>query len=180
MLKAAIFGAAMALAAIPAQAVVLVLDGGWQSDTIGLAGVASANSPFTFRVMSSAVLRVTDAFLPGDTYTVADADSIIGTTGFASDGAVVPSFFGVDWSDVSYGRLGLLLDPGSYAFSISGGCENGCPATFGVRLDSVETAPPPPGPGVPEPTAWAMLVIGFGVVGATLRRRSTGAQVVAS
>ncbi len=180
MLKAAIIGAALALAAVPAQAVVLVLDGGWQSDTISAPGVASANSPFTFTLTSSALLRVTDAFLPGDTYTISDANSSMATTSFATDGAIVPSFFGVSWADVAYSRLSLLLNPGSYAFSISGSCQNGCPASFGVRLDSAEPPPPPPGPGVPEPTAWAMLVIGFGVVGATLRRRSAGAQVVSA
>ena len=30
-------------------------------------------------------------------------------------------------------------------------------------------------PGVPEPAAWAMMLAGFGLVGATLRRRSTAA-----
>jgi choice-of-anchor A domain-containing protein len=32
-------------------------------------------------------------------------------------------------------------------------------------------APPPPPPAVPEPASWAMLIAGFGLVGATLRRR---------
>jgi hypothetical protein len=31
--------------------------------------------------------------------------------------------------------------------------------------------PPPPVPGVPEPSAWAMLLAGFGLTGARLRRR---------
>lgn len=39
--------------------------------------------------------------------------------------------------------------------------------------------PPPPGPGVPppavpEPDVWALLIIGFGLVGARLRRREVG------
>ena len=30
---------------------------------------------------------------------------------------------------------------------------------------------PIPNPGVPEPATWAMLIAGFGLVGATMRRR---------
>lgn len=30
---------------------------------------------------------------------------------------------------------------------------------------------PPPGPGVPEPASWAMLIGGFGLAGSTLRRK---------
>jgi len=32
-------------------------------------------------------------------------------------------------------------------------------------------APPPPVPGVPEPETWAMMIIGFGLLGGLLRRR---------
>jgi len=33
--------------------------------------------------------------------------------------------------------------------------------------------PPPPTNGVPEPTSWAMMLIGFGAMGAAMRRRRT-------
>jgi hypothetical protein len=43
---------------------------------------------------------------------------------------------------------------------------------------TIDCGPPPcthdcgtPGPGVPEPTSWALLILGFGGVGAVLRRR---------
>ena len=36
---------------------------------------------------------------------------------------------------------------------------------------NVAPAPPPPVGGVPEPANWAMLIAGFGLVGASLRRR---------
>jgi hypothetical protein len=42
--------------------------------------------------------------------------------------------------------------------------------TFSVRLLSIDGTPVP-GP-VPEPATWAMMVIGFGAVGAAMRRRS--------
>ncbi|OYU16173.1 MAG: hypothetical protein CFE37_02175 [Alphaproteobacteria bacterium PA4] len=59
------------------------------------------------------------------------------------------------------------------------------PDTGGVTLAATTTAPPadvePYGPfnpvptvaGVPEPSAWSLLIIGFGFIGQTLRRRRT-------
>ena len=32
--------------------------------------------------------------------------------------------------------------------------------------------PPPPGPGIPEPGAWMLMILGFGTAGALLRRRA--------
>jgi hypothetical protein len=46
--------------------------------------------------------------------------------------------------------------------------------TFGIDGISFNVAPPPPPPpvgGVPEPASWAMLIGGFGLTGATMRRR---------
>ncbi len=48
------------------------------------------------------------------------------------------------------------------------------------RLGGITNLPGPVGPGgVPEPASWAMLMAGFGLVGATMRRRKS-ALVVAS
>lgn len=38
------------------------------------------------------------------------------------------------------------------------------------------TPPPPPPPGVPEPAAWATMLLGLGLAGAGLRRRRSGAS----
>jgi hypothetical protein len=40
-----------------------------------------------------------------------------------------------------------------------------------VYLDGFGAVAPPPGGGVPEPAAWAMMLAGFGVIGGALRRR---------
>lgn len=176
MIKTALLATALALVAVPAQAVSLVLDSGWQSDSIAIAGVASLNSPWMFTLTSDAYFRVTDAFATGDTYSVADASSmVLGSTSFSTDGAAVPTYFGVSWNDVSYSRLSLLLGAGTYALSVSGDCAAGCPSGFGVRLDSASIAG-----AVPEPAAWAMLIAGFGLVGAAMRRRSAAAPIVAA
>ncbi|MBX3483692.1 PEPxxWA-CTERM sorting domain-containing protein [Phenylobacterium sp.] len=41
-----------------------------------------------------------------------------------------------------------------------------------ITYDGVRDTPPP-GPGVPEPATWAMMIVGFGAAGAMLRRRRT-------
>ncbi len=43
-------------------------------------------------------------------------------------------------------------------------------ARFTVRHDDIGPPPPPP-PGVPEPASWALMILGFGGVGAMLRSR---------
>jgi len=40
-----------------------------------------------------------------------------------------------------------------------------------VYLDGFGAVAPPPGGGVPEPAAWAMMLAGFGLVGGVMRRR---------
>ncbi|MFN9926453.1 MAG: PEPxxWA-CTERM sorting domain-containing protein [Phenylobacterium sp.] len=48
------------------------------------------------------------------------------------------------------------------------------PGEIGRRISALNLAPPPPPPpvgGIPEPTTWALMIGGFGAVGAMLRRR---------
>jgi hypothetical protein len=47
----------------------------------------------------------------------------------------------------------------------------------GFKLSSVTINTPPPPPAVPEPSTWAMMLIGFGAVGFAMRRR--GSRVIA-
>ena len=51
--------------------------------------------------------------------------------------------------------------------------QTGAGLNFSVP-DSVLINPTaPPGPGVPEPAAWALMILGFGATGAAMRRRRT-------
>lgn len=56
-----------------------------------------------------------------------------------------------------------------YGCNRAGFTHNGC-GLGEVAFRSTALAPPPPG-AVPEPATWAMMILGFGGVGATLRRR---------
>lgn len=75
----------------------------------------------------------------------------------------------------SYGRLQITLrntDGGPDRYVI------GPPrsADLYLRFDSLTvTADPPVVSGAPEPSAWVMLILGFGLVGATVRRRARAA-----
>lgn len=43
--------------------------------------------------------------------------------------------------------------------------------TFTLPTTVVVTPPDPPAPAVPEPATWALMIAGFGMIGAALRRR---------
>jgi hypothetical protein len=67
----------------------------------------------------------------------------------------------------------------SMAFSLTGNTQNPITTATGGRIANYRASlngnfasnPPPTLPRVPEPETWAMLVLGFGLVGVTLRRR---------
>lgn len=59
-----------------------------------------------------------------------------------------------------------------YGCNRAGFAHNGC-GLGEVAFRSTALAPPPTG-AVPEPGAWALMILGFGGVGATLRRRRQG------
>ncbi len=48
---------------------------------------------------------------------------------------------------------------------------------FGLDGISFNVAPSPPGPGVPELGSWALLIAGFGLTGAAMRRRRAATAV---
>lgn len=59
--------------------------------------------------------------------------------------------------DIDATNSGWVVTLGKSALSLDGG------------------ALPPPLPGVPEPSSWAMMIAGFGLVGASMRRRKSAA-----
>lgn len=150
--------------AVPTLAVPLILDSGWQEDNAQATNANSDLSPYTFTLTTKAFFRVTDAYLPGDTYHIVDTGNAIDVfTTFTTDGAIIPDYHNAAWTDTSFSRSSLTLNPGTYSIFVSGDCAEGCPAGLGVRLDTAT---------VPEPASWALLLVGFGMVGTALRRRN--------
>lgn len=151
------------ISSVPASATNLVVDSGWQSDVLTTAGLPTSKSVWTFTVATSAVLSITDYFIPGDTYTI--SGDLSGVTLFfagSSTDIQATGLYGDAWDDDTYSKIALNVGPGTYSFSITGdGAGGGTPAGLGLRLDSS---------ALPEPASWALLVVAFGMVGLTMRR----------
>jgi hypothetical protein len=149
----------------------LVVGSGWQYDQIDALSTPSEGSNVTFTVAagSADIFRLSDAFNPGDVYTVSwdggadTASSVFVTYSDFSTNDTGPfgSTFAPAWLTSSYSHLLLDFGPGTYSLSVEGNCAGGCPAGFGYRLDS----------DVPEPATWALMLAGFGGLGAALRSR---------
>jgi hypothetical protein len=166
-LKAGILAAACF--AGTAQAATLVPDGGWSLFLFGSTGSTLVDSntndtSWDFTLTSDAYLDVTDVAIIGDVFTLYNGASLIGTSsGYDLNGTLLfdpDSAFGSD--QYSWGRW--LLTPGTY--SINGIASESCCAQGGayIRLAGVN--------GVPEPESWALMIAGFGLVGAAMRRRA--------
>jgi hypothetical protein len=169
MMKSMLAAVALAVSA-PAAAVPLILDGDWYTDLVFTQGGNADSAPFTFMLHAPAYLRLIDDSTPGDTFTASDAGNALSITStFTTDWAAVPDHYGVAWTDLAFSRFTLLLGPGSYAFDVTTQCEVRCPAGFGIRLDTAPLG------GVPEPASWVLLIAGFGLTGAVMRRRRAAA-----
>lgn len=101
------------------------------------------------------------------------ANSITFTSGSASGGSV--TITGYDAAGAVTGSTGLNFNNGYDVYTI-GGLGNFAGIQFsstndpaGVRYMNFSYEALAPG-GVPEPSAWALMILGFGVTGAALRR----------
>lgn len=167
----AAIAAGLALSAAgPSYATAMVLGLGWQYDQVDSAGTPSESSPLTVTIGAgqSAQFSLTDAYLTGDHYTVVlnggpSFGSSLGLTftPFVNNLGPYATTFAPAWVNPAFEHFALDFGPGSYSFVVSGDCGGGCSAGFGYRVDLFS---------VPEPATWALMLAGFGLVGATLRQ----------
>ena len=166
LLKTTALTAAALAAVSPVSAAVLVADTGWQEDVLLTAGGTTNKSAWTFTVDTSALFSLVDCCVGGDNYTL--SGGINGATSyFAGLGSDVQAsgLFAPYWTSADFSKLVIAVGPGTYTFSIRGDLGAGAGgAALGVRLDTVSGA-------VPEPMTWALMVVGLGAVGASMRRR---------
>ena len=161
---------AAAFLALPASASVLVENTGWQDDILSAANSTTDNSPWTFTIADTATFSVVDCCVVGDVYKLYDGATLLKTSTFyAGSGVQASGGYGSFWTSPAYSKLAFAVGPGSYSFTIVGDGVGGIPAGLGVRLDSG---------AVPEASTWAMMLMGFGGLGAMLRR--TRRQAVAA
>jgi uncharacterized repeat protein (TIGR03803 family) len=108
------------------------------------------------------------------------AGNLFGTTAFGGNGfgtvfkldvnggfSVLHRFAGMDGNSPT-GRL-LADSAGNLFGTTTGGGSQNLGTIF--RISGVGFVTPPPSSAIPEPATWAMLIAGFGLVGASLRRR---------
>lgn len=134
---------------------------------------------FTFTIGAGQIgsFTVVDGAFGGDTFRVTDFGSVIGTTSAvpATDYASAPDLgydFGAALAHPAFSQGVISFGAGSYR--ISGLLDqsvmlDGLPlnATVGAVRLTVSAVPLP----VPEPSSYAMLIAGLGLVGALARRR---------
>jgi hypothetical protein len=154
--------AAVVLSPLPAAAATLTVDTGWANDTLSSVPGPTDNSPWTFTISSGAHFTLADCCVPGDTYTL--AGDVNGVSSFYAGTADIRSTgsYGPYWLSAAYSKFSTYVGPGTYTFDVTGDGVGGIPAGLGLRLDS----------SVPEPASWVMLIAGFGLVGAAMRRRA--------
>lgn len=152
---------------------------------VSLSGVGTAVryvvTPFTVTISGNYNFLNTTNY---DSYLGIHVGSFDPTNGLLNAVAYSDDFNGT----LDGGFSNLALVSGVSYFAISSGFDN---TDFGAfRLDvngpgnilPIGAPPPPPPPpgGVPEPSTWAMMLLGFGFMGSALRRRrATGVTVTA-
>jgi PEP-CTERM motif-containing protein len=163
-----------ALAGAPAKAdviVPLVNGGGWTEFFFGAPGnfpdfqdASGDTEDFTFTLTDPGILRITDGFNDGDQFEV----TVNGVTSLASPGIFTGNNILDCWDcvfvypDISatYSHATYYLGPGSY--TVTGDVTV---SPFGSGAGAIMLGGP-----VPEPTTWALMLAGFGGLGAVLRR----------
>ena len=132
----------------------------------------TGDTTFTFTLPTSGRLFITDAFTNGDTFdlTINGVDEGVimeADTDYAYIDAYV---YGWDAAYASpyFSHAVYDLAPGSYTVT---GVVPYSPSAAGVGTGALEL--------VPEPAGWALMLVGFGVVGGLVRRR-VGRAAIAS
>jgi hypothetical protein len=160
-----------------ASATVVVAGAGWVEGVILSAGGTSTDSPLTFTVAAGQtdLFSLSDAFQTGDVWTVTpNSGSALFTTTQTNVSARVANFpnivgddatYDAAWTNGTFGHLQLVLGAGTYSINVTGNGAGGIPAHFGYRLDVS---------AVPEPSTWAMMILGFLGLGFVAYRRKNG------
>lgn len=159
-------GVALGLTAIPATAAPIVLGSGWQPFSFGAVG-SSFSRTFEFTLTGTAQFNVTDAFLDGDQFQIFINSVNQGLTSTPVNDGTNTSNYDTAFASPKFSHASYLLGPGTYSVS---GITHLSPYGGGGAAAELVAA-------VPEPATWAMMLVGFGVIGGASRYRRRKAAV---
>ncbi len=147
-----------------AQATVLFSGGGWSAFNFGGVGVPFADT-FTFTLTAPATFNITDAFADGDQFDVIINGVDKGATSTPlSDGTGIGADYDAAFASPKFSHASYTLGPGDY--TVTGSPLLSPFGDGGAAVELVASAG-----GVPEPAAWAMMLIGLCSVGGAIRAR---------
>jgi PEP-CTERM motif len=147
--------------------IVLTPGSGWHEFKFGDVGDAFADD-FEFTLTSSSVFKITDAYFDGDQFALSgDGGATYADTSTpVNDGTYVGTDWDAAFASPKFSSFSILLGPGSY--DVIGKV---LASPYGSGGAAVELA------GAPEPAAWALMILGFGVIGGALRRQIRSSEV---
>jgi hypothetical protein len=149
---------------------------GWMDNTNG----SALNFTFTIAAGSVGKLTVVDAGFAGDTFSVTNFGSALGTTSpvatGTTDGALVLDFDAA-LADPAYSRGVFTLKAGSYSI---GGSLLQSVLDSGVALDATSGAVRLSVSAIPEPSSAALLFGGLAAVALLARRRRSGKSALSA
>jgi PEP-CTERM motif len=156
---------AISLGTSVARADVLTVGSGWDSFSFGGLG-SSFSTDFEFTLTAPAVFRITDAFVDGDQFAISNHGTFVSDSSVpANNGFQINADYDAAFASPLFSHFSVNLGPGTYDFTgIVIQNATGFPDGGGAAAELVASA-------VPEPSTWAMMILGFAAVGFLVHRR---------
>jgi hypothetical protein len=163
----AILAGALALSAVGAAnaTITLVPDTGWED--FSFVGVGQTFSDdFQFTITQTSTFKITDAYADGDQFAISiNGGAYTPTSVPTNDGTNVGVDYDAAYASPKFSHAAVVLGSGTY--DITGEVLQS-PYGHGDAVVELIT-----GGAVPEPTTWALMLMGFGAIGSAMRRRTT-------